>query len=170
MRETASALAERPPERRPLRVQLRGASTVYLARLLTEPTPISCLNGTIVQGQIGDVVISYENGVAITVTSAADYERSYQIVEQPSGLALSAESLSRLAKVLRFGATANERDFVQAVESLAKVAIGGVDVHFTPGQIADLKTRADKRGLPYDVYVKRIVDHVLQEFWTSKSE
>lgn len=118
----------------------------------------------------GDVVVAYDNGVTVDVLSPTEFERQYIPVAEASGIHLSEESLVRLGKVLRLGATHSEAELVQSVESLASVAIGEVKVQWSPGQIAELKRRADRRNLPYATYVRRIVDHILQEFWTAKTE
>ncbi len=172
MAKTTTAPAETSPSSRPpdppgtiLRVRKREQTLTLVARKLTAPQQFSTIDGRVRPGEIGDYVLSYENGVAVDVVGPQELARAYETIVPEAQLTLTPEQITRIAKCVRFGGTATAESLVSAIESLAFVAIGEHRLPFTPGQIAELKLRADKRGMAYDAYVKRIVDLILEQFF-----
>lgn len=133
------------------------------------PKAYSTIQGRVETAYPGDWILSYDNGVIVAVCGPQEYARTYEPLVEVPELTLTPADLTALAPCLRFGATNSARDLVQAVQSLAVVQIGEVTVPFTPGQIAELKLRADKRHMPYDAYVRLIVQHILDNFFLTKA-
>ena len=157
-----------PPSARPITVRRREHLILYTARQLTEPQEISTIHGP-QRGQAGDYVVSYDNGIAYQVVSEGEFLRDYQTVGEQQGLTLNPEQITRIAKCVRFGAAASAAELTTAIEAISHVQIGGVDVPFSPAQIAELKLRAQKRGQTPEQYTKMIVDHILDNFFIAKA-
>lgn len=102
----------------------------------------------------------------IDVVTAKQFESLYEPIEK-RGLILTAEDQTALAKTLGFGSTNSSHDLTLAVQRLARLKIGGVDVDFSPAQWEELTHRAQKRGLSLTVYLDRMVEKLLQDLWTS---
>lgn len=157
----------------PLKVRRKQQIIPLLARKVeptSDPFEVSTLEGKVEKAYPGDYVIYYDNGVAVAVCGPQEFARTYEVLpDEGQTLLLSTADLQAIAPSLRFGATQSTKDFVQAVQGLASVSIGEVKVPFTPGQIAELKLRADKQRLSYEAYVKLIVQHILDNFFIAKA-
>jgi len=139
--------------------------TLYYAQPILSDGLILLAGGIRRSGHAGDVRITNEAGEAIDVISADLLTEFYEDVKSDA-FALTPDQITRCAKVLRFGATKSAEEFTQAVESMAKVAIGGVKVEWTPGQIDQLKHRASKRGVSVQAYIQSLVEKFMQDIWT----
>lgn len=102
----------------------------------------------------------------IDVVTAKQFESLYEPIEKRS-LILTADDQTALAKVLGFGSTNTSRDLTLAVQRLARLKIGSIEVDPSPAQWEELTHRAQKRGLTLKVYMERVVEKLMQDLWTS---
>jgi hypothetical protein len=114
----------------------------------------------------GDLLITNEQGIAVDVLPPDALSQFYEPADPDGTLTLSPSEVSRCAKLLRLGATKSAAEFTQAVEALVHVSIGGVEVVWSPGQVAELKHRAAKRNQTVQQYVEQLVARFTQDIWT----
>jgi hypothetical protein len=103
--------------------------------------------------------------VVVDVVPAARFAEEYEPVIT-GGLALTPQQCRELDVTLGLGATASPDTLGLAVGRLARIAIGDIRIAFTPGQLAELKFRADKRGRTVEEELRAVVDRIKDElFW-----
>lgn len=101
----------------------------------------------------------------LALLSAKAFPAPYEIVQE-GGLTLSAADRESLEQVAGVGATRTGADLVHAVQRLARIRIGEVEIPFTPGQLEELAHRAQKRGRSIQAEVQAVVDRIRDElFW-----
>lgn len=71
----------------------------------------------------------------------------------------------RLEETLGLGATRDTANFVAAVERLASMRVGDIRIPFTPGQLAELQHRAQKRGRSLEAEMQAVVDRIQDELF-----
>lgn len=124
------------------------------------------LDGTEVFAHIGDWVIYDPSGsVVIGVLTAAAFPGPYEIVAEGT-LTLSKAEREQLEATSGVGSTRTPADLIRAVQRLARIRIGDVNVPFTPGQLEELQHRAIKRGQTVQQTIQAVVDRIRDElFW-----
>ena len=137
----------------------------YTAYPLTEKTYLTLPSGTVLTGYPGEWVITREATV-YAIVSEQEFRQHYAPADRPK-LQITPEDQSTLAKLLGFGSTNSSLELTRAVEKLARLRIGDVEVNFSPGQWEEIARRAEKRGQPIAKYMIGVVDKVLQDLWTS---
>ena len=149
------------------RLQVREikSSPAYTAYQLTERSHIELPSGTVLIGYPGEWVITREATV-YAIVSDREFRADYAPANAPK-LQISADDQTTLAKILGFGSTNSSLELTRAVEKLARLRIGDVEVNFSPGQWEEIARRAEKRGQPIATYMIGVVDKVLQDLWTS---
>ena len=103
-------------------------------------------------------------GAVVDAMPAYGVAERYEVVQEGS-LTLAPDHITRIAKVLRFGATKNADDLTKAIEQMATVRIGGIKIEFNPAQVEELKHRASKRGWTVEKYMQYLVDRFTQDLW-----
>jgi hypothetical protein len=63
------------------------------------------------------------------------------------------------------GATRSPEFLTIAVERLASMKVGDIRIPFTPGQLAELQYRAQKRGRTIEAEMKAVVDRIQDELF-----
>jgi len=81
------------------------------------------------------------------------------------GLTLTLIQCGRLEETLGIGATRSFEQLVKAVERLAAIKVGEIKLPFTPGQLTELKHRAEKRGRTIEQEMKAVVDRIRDELF-----
>lgn len=71
----------------------------------------------------------------------------------------------QLEETLGLGATRSPESFVAAVARLASMKIGDIRIPFTPGQLAELQHRAQKRGRSLEAEMKAVVARIEDEIF-----
>jgi hypothetical protein len=80
-------------------------------------------------------------------------------------LVVDSESRGKLDQVLQGGMLRDAQDLVEKVTKLADIQIGGIAVHWTPGQLRQIKTYATRNRLTPEEAVRRIVRQLESQFW-----
>jgi hypothetical protein len=80
-------------------------------------------------------------------------------------LVVDSENRGKLDQVLQGGMLRDAQDLVEKVTKLADIQIGGIAVHWTPGQLRQIKTYATRNRLTVEETVKRIVFQMSSQFW-----
>ncbi len=113
----------------------------------------------------GDWLVSLGHSPAFDVIPAVSFPGPYEVVTE-SALTLSRADCEALEATLGIGTTRTPAALLAAVQRLARLSIGSVDLPFTPGQLEELKTRADKRGQTLQQALQAVVDRIKDEiFW-----
>lgn len=102
----------------------------------------------------------------IDVCAPALFARLYEPVDE-NAMTLSGDAKSVLASTLGLGAIESETELVGAVGRLARLQIGGIQIDFSTSQWAELRHRADKRGIPVEQLVAQIVQKLTADIWVS---
>lgn len=90
-------------------------------------------------------------------------DEKYEIIEE--GLVLPRETCVQIEKTTGIGTTQSVEKLVAAIDRLARVSIGSVRIEFTPGQLEEIKHRAEKRGITVKQELQRAVDRVKEEIF-----
>lgn len=78
-------------------------------------------------------------------------------VETPGTLTLSPDQVKALVTRLGGLPFRTGQDLVDRVNVLAGITFHRIDLDFSPGQLAELKHQADRRGIPVEQHLKAIV-------------
>jgi len=124
------------------RVQLTGSGSVDL-------------NG-------GDWVIS--RGASIIDWVRGSLAEKYEPLTEP-GLTLPPSVLVRIEQTTGFGSVKDPYVLLDAIERLAAISIGTIQIDFTPGQLEEITHRAGKRGRTVEQELRAAVDRVKDEIF-----
>ncbi len=159
----STSTPETAPEKTRQQVRRKNGS----APLTVVPIPkagLMTIRGETSYAHAGDMLLTEADGSPIEVVPAEVLAELYEPF--PEGeIILSPEHITRIAKVLRFGATKTAADLTKAVEQMAAIRIGGIKVEFNPAQVEELKNRAAKRGWTVEKYMQYLVDRFTQDLW-----
>lgn len=100
----------------------------------------------------------------VEVVSPAQFTRTYERVDE-QGLTITGGHRTAIERVLGFGSTDTPEHLVTAIQRMAGLKIGLIDVTFTPSQWEELAHRAKKRGISVESLTKQIVDKLLADLW-----
>lgn len=81
------------------------------------------------------------------------------------GLLLSPADCGRVEDLLGIGATRSASALVAAIARLGSISVGEIRLPFTPGQLEELKYRAEKRGRSVAQEMKAVVDRINDELF-----
>lgn len=95
----------------------------------------------------------------------AHYEEQAQRVTYGPGLHLSAAETDRIAEALGLGARPTAASILAGIDRLASVRIGDIRLPFTPGQLAELQHRAQKRGRTVEAEMRAVVARIEEEIF-----
>ena len=98
------------------------------------------------------------------VGELAELARSAEPVKQP-GLHLSPIDCGQVEDTLGIGSTQSVAKLLAAIDRLASIKIGDIRIPFTPGQLAELQHRAQKRGRTVEAEMKAVVARIEDELF-----
>ena len=141
------------------------APTLTAVRVATDQT-ITLPDGHVRRAVAGDWLIT-RGRIVVDVVGPVQLTDRYTVTDSSDRL-LTAAMRTRLEDTLGVGATRTPEDLIAAVERLAAIAIGDVKIAFTPGQLEEIKFRANKRGQTVEQAMQAVVDRIKEEiFWRS---
>jgi hypothetical protein len=149
---TIAPASEGPPV--PVRLKPSG----LMARVVPEPCAIPLADGRTLTARPGDWRI-FRGDLTVDVVSPARFAAEYEPVRQ-GGLELPQAACDQLEGTLGLGATRAVPVLLAAVERLASVRIGDIRIPFTPGQLAELSHRAQKRGRTVEAELRAVVARI----------
>jgi hypothetical protein len=143
-----------------LSLRMKGqthTATRLTARLVVEDLGITA--------QPGDWLVNNLRGLVTAVIAPKDFPGAYEVIQEGT-LTLSRTDREGLEETLGIGTTRTPLDLAHAVGRLARIQIGEIVVPFTPGQLEELKHRAEKRGQTVQQAMQAVVDRLKDEiFW-----
>lgn len=110
----------------------------------------------------GDYLI-HRGAQVIDVCDEATLKRSYMVVEE--GLFVPKETCDLIECITGVGTARTPKELLAAIDRLAFIEIGGIRIQFTPGQLEEIKHRAEKRGYTVAQELGRIVDRIKDEIF-----
>lgn len=144
---------------------LSKTAPLTAVRCATEQT-VTLPDGRTLPVMAGDWLIT-RGRLVVDVSGPSQLAERYAIVDGNERI-LSAALRTRLEQTLGVGATTNADNLIAAVERLASLSIGEVKIEFTPGQLAEIKYRATKRGQTVEQALQAVIDRIKDEiFWRS---
>lgn len=149
----------------PSKLTVRAKSPTLTAVRLVSAQPVQLADGREVIASVGDYLIT-RGRTSVDVVGPSQLAVRYEIEERVC--ALSPETCLRLEQTTGIGSTRTSHDLVLAVERLAKISIGSIQIDFTPGQLEEIAQRATKRGRTVQQELQAVVDRIREEiFWRS---
>lgn len=147
------------------RVGLRKKGATLSAIRATAPVQGTLLDGTPVFAKVGDWVVygSIGNQVVAVITNER-FPHPYEIVAEGT-VTLSRADCEAIEAITGIGTTQTPAALVLAVSRLARIRIGEVEVPFTPGQMEELRHRAEKRGQTLQQTLQAVVDRIRDEIF-----
>lgn len=79
---------------------------------------------------------------------------------------VTGDELDRLESILSGGSVLNSIDLFRKVERLAGITFNNIRFEFTPGQLEELQSRADRLGLSTEELCRRTVAKMQELFFT----
>jgi hypothetical protein len=144
---------------------VRAKSPTLTAVRLATAQPVQLADGRELVASAGDYLIT-RGRTSVDVVGPSQLSVRYEIEERVC--ALSSETCLRLEQTTGIGSTRTPHDLVLAVERLAKISIGTIQIDFTPGQLEEITHRATKRGRTVQQELQAVVDRIREEiFWRS---
>lgn len=141
---------------------VRRADPPLRAVQVSVPTNLQFSTGAPWRANPGDWVITLGENLVDVVNPALFHERYAPIVE---GLLLPRSLCVQLEEIVGVGATRNPDELLKATRHLAEICIGAVRIPFTPGQLAELKHRAEKRGQTVEQAIQAVIDRIKDEIF-----
>ena len=158
----ATASTSAPPAKRLVRAR---PPRLVAIRLATDQ-PVRLADGREAAGHTGDWLVTLGRTI-LDLVGDAQLAARYTI-EDEGERTLSTATCARLEQTLGLGATRTPDDLVQAVERLAAIHVGTIQIDFTPGQLDEIAYRAKKRGHTIQQELQAVVDRIREElFWRS---
>lgn len=150
--------------RKPQPRRVREKTPVLIARPAVPGQIHKSIEGRLTRGEPGDWVLCTPTGATLRLVSETVLSEGYEIVEE-GGLTLSGREARRLEDRLGPGTTASGEKLLAAVERLARIGVGEIELPFTPGQLEEMKHRADRRGRTLKDEFKLIVSRLADELF-----
>jgi hypothetical protein len=142
---------------------VRERTPTLTAVRLTADKLVVLADGRDISAHAGDWLITRGQST-VDVVGDARLDARYQ--REEGGMRLSSTHCARLEQTTGVGATRTPEDLCTAVERLAKIAIGTIQIDFTPGQLEEISARAIKRGRTVKQELQAVVDRIREEiFW-----
>lgn len=144
-------------------MSLRRKSAPLKAYRLTKPESSENAEGTLVAGKVGDWKVM--NGtVCLQILTDKEFPGPYEIVPE-GAVTLSKADRERIEGVAGIGATQNGASLLLAIQRLARIGIGDVQIPFTPGQLEEIQWRAQKRGITVERAIQDVIDRIKDELF-----
>lgn len=96
---------------------------------------------------------------------AAQLDRFRSVSPRDRVVVVGSKQRDRLEQVLGGGSLQGSEDLVSKVERLVDLRIEGIRLHFTPGQLAQLKTYATRNRRSLEDVVKATVHQMSDRFF-----
>lgn len=110
------------------------------------------------------VLYAGSSPVATAVIPAAEFPGIYEIVAEGT-LTLSKHERELIEAATGIGTTGSGASLISGIQRLARIAIGDVQIPFTPGQLEELQHRAEKRGQTVQQAVQAVIDRIRDEIF-----
>lgn len=110
----------------------------------------------------GDWIITIGESI-IDVRADKDLLTYYEDIVE--GTMLPRATCVQIEAVTGIGTTRNALELQKAIDRLASIAIGGINLQFTPGQLEEIRHRAQKRGTTVEQELQRVVDRIKDELF-----
>lgn len=91
------------------------------------------------------------------------FREEYEFIVE--GLLVPRKVCTEIEQITGIGTTISPTELVKAVDRLARVAIGDVRIDFTPGQLEEIKHRAQKRGRTVQQELQSVIDRIKDEIF-----
>lgn len=78
---------------------------------------------------------------------------------------INQKELQTLEDILGGGSITNGADLLQKVQRLAGISFGHVRLGFTPGQLEDLKWKAERQGKTVEQLVEQMAPRIHEQFF-----
>ncbi len=78
---------------------------------------------------------------------------------------LSAEERQQLERLTTQLPLKNAAALIEAVSALAELKIGRIRLRWTPKQLSELKSRAERWRMPIDAYLEQVVTQIAEDVW-----
>jgi hypothetical protein len=146
------------------KLAVRRRAPTLIAIRSTHAHTVDLVDGRSVGVQAGDWLIT--RGQAIV-----DWARGHTIDERydiviDGQLSVPPAICLQIERMAGIGTTKTPASLVAAIERLARIRIGTVDVAFTPGQLEEIAQRATKRGRTVTAELQAVVERIKGElFW-----
>lgn len=162
-----AAVSSAPPAgRRPtiIRQQVRPKHDWLTAVPVTEPGKmIRKPNQTLRLTRAGEYEI-HLSGQVIDVCTERELQQFYDVKAENS-LAVSGEVRRLIEDRLGVGSTADEISLLGAIERVAKLQIGTIEIVLSPGQWEEIHARAAKNGRAVDAELQQVVRRIEDELF-----
>jgi hypothetical protein len=145
-------------------VQVRRKAPPLTAAQVPAAQAVDLADGQTVRLAAGDWLITRGTQV-VDWASAKTFAERYELIT-PTTLAIAAPLCQRIERTTGIATTQTPEQLVAAIERLASIKVGEVQIAFTPGQLTELAYRATKRGHSIEAEIQAVVDRVRDEiFW-----
>lgn len=142
----------------------RKGATLQGVRAITAQV-VTLPDGTPAPVRVGDWLILQGSYVLAVCPPDQFPGPTYEVVAEGT-LLLTVYDRVLIETAVGVGATQTGATLISAVQRLARIRIGDVTIPFTPGQMEELKHRAEKRGQTVQQAVQAVVDRIKDEiFW-----
>lgn len=133
-----------------------------MAQQVSIPATVHFSTGVPWRVSPGDWIVTIGTDVVDVVTEK-EFKSKYELVEE--GVLIPRAICVQIEEITGVGTARTPEDLYQAVDRLARIAIGDVQIGFTPGQLEEIRHRAFKRGLTVAQELQRIVDRIKDEIF-----
>jgi hypothetical protein len=144
---------------------VRAKGQVLVAIPVVQDRWVNLPNGEGMEAGVGDWLIARGEEI-VDVASDKRLHEVYEPAERV-GLILQDQFRFRAEKALGIGSTETPEMLCAAIERLARLKVGDVEVSFTPGQWEHLAHRAGKMGISTGELVRRIAEKISQDIWVN---
>lgn len=146
------------------RLVVRPRGRVYTATQVAVVTQVELPGGVVVTAH-PDWWIVGEGPRACAVVPPSHFIAQYEPADEVA-LRLSPDECRAIEAVVGLGACKDAGSLLAGTNRLARIGIGGIDLTFTPGQMEELKHRAEKNGHTVKQEMQRVVDRIKDDiFW-----
>lgn len=125
---------------------------------------VKTVDERLVKGGEGEWVLCTPSGATLRLVSTSVLQEAYDTVEE-GGLTLSGREARLLEDRLGPGVTASGEKLLAAVERLARIGVGEIELPFTPGQLEEMQHRATRRGRTMTEELKLVVSRLADELF-----
>lgn len=163
----STSTIDQPPTLKPVikRHTVRAKGQVLVAIPVVQDRWVNLPNGESMRASVGDWLIARQEQI-VDVCDDKRLREVYEPAEQ-TGLVLRDDARFQAERALGIGSTDTPEHLVAAINRLARLKVGDVQVEFTPGQWEHLAHRAGKMGISTGELVRRIAEKITQDIWTT---
>lgn len=145
------------------RLGLRRKGAPLTGTRTTLPGSVVIADGSTVSYLAGDWLIQ-SGSIVLTVLPEKEFPGPYEIVQE-GALIVDKASREAFEAVAGIGSASTPAAMIQAAQRLCRIAIGDVNIPFTPGQIEEIKFRAEKRGITVQRAIQDVIDRIKDELF-----